>query len=61
MKHWKSVEMRKMINNATDATVFYNNNAAPIMRGHKISEKAKETSVKELFSKCCLSFFTMDP
>ncbi len=30
MKHWRSVEMRKMINNATNVTEFYNNNATPI-------------------------------
>ncbi len=37
MKHWRSVEMRKMINNDINATVFddnnnnNNNNTAPII------------------------------
>ncbi len=35
MKRWRSVEMRNMINNAT---AFYNNNAAPVMRGRRICE-----------------------
>ncbi len=47
MKHWRVVEMRKIKNNATNATLFYNNNASPIMRG------AKETCTKALFSKFC--------
>ncbi len=35
MKYQRSVEMRKMVNNATNATVFYNdnNNVPPIVQG----------------------------
>ncbi len=43
--------VQTMINNATNATVFYNSNAAPIMPGWRIPEKAKETGAKVLFSK----------
>ncbi len=44
------VGLRKMINNAT---VFYNNNAAPIMQGCRIREEVKEMRAKALFSKFC--------
>ncbi len=52
MKHCRSVEMRKMLNNVINATVFYknnNNNAALIMRGCSICEKLKEIRAKVLF------------
>ncbi len=46
---WQSVEIRTMKNNAA---IFYNNNsAAPITRGCRICEKAKETRAYVLFSK----------
>ncbi len=44
-------DARKMLNNATSAAVFYNNNAAQITQECRICEKAKETRAKVLFSK----------